>query len=328
MCFEHVPGSSSGLHHDYHDNLYVLLRGRKRFRLHSPNDTDKMYTVGDVAKVHCNGRINYHGFPLTDAAGVPERNEDDTAAAAAAALRCRLAAAAAAAEEGGSAAEEDAEEEMDAALEAALDADMLLGSGHGDDYDDGEDEEEAFSEEEDFEDGDEPGMLVSDGTGVLLWAPGTDGAAGTAAAPATATKRRRLCVDQAASSNSRGERKSDAPPNFSRVGDTAAACEEGTATADAYPLYKTAAVTVCEIEAGDMLYLPTGWFHEVSSFSTGTSTGGGGGGGIGAACGTEASVHEHLALNYWVHPPDTDSFEAPYSTSYWTDEWKLRAATN
>ena len=24
--------SSSGLHHDYHDNLYLLLRGRKRFR--------------------------------------------------------------------------------------------------------------------------------------------------------------------------------------------------------------------------------------------------------------------------------------------------------
>jgi hypothetical protein len=30
-----APGESvsSGLHHDYHDNLYVLLRGRKRFRL-------------------------------------------------------------------------------------------------------------------------------------------------------------------------------------------------------------------------------------------------------------------------------------------------------
>ena len=25
-------GSSSGLHHDFHDNLYVLLRGKKTFR--------------------------------------------------------------------------------------------------------------------------------------------------------------------------------------------------------------------------------------------------------------------------------------------------------
>lgn len=28
-----ADGSSSGLHHDFHDNLYSLLRGRKRFRL-------------------------------------------------------------------------------------------------------------------------------------------------------------------------------------------------------------------------------------------------------------------------------------------------------
>ena len=28
-----LKGSSSGLHHDFHDNLYVLIRGRKRFFL-------------------------------------------------------------------------------------------------------------------------------------------------------------------------------------------------------------------------------------------------------------------------------------------------------
>jgi len=50
-------GSSTGLHHDYHDNLYVLLRGVKQFRLFTPADIFKMYT-----KVHPNGRINYEGF--------------------------------------------------------------------------------------------------------------------------------------------------------------------------------------------------------------------------------------------------------------------------
>lgn len=34
-------GTSSGLHHDYHDNLYVLLRGRKAFRLYSPADAQR-----------------------------------------------------------------------------------------------------------------------------------------------------------------------------------------------------------------------------------------------------------------------------------------------
>ena len=52
-------GSSSGLHHDFHDNLYVLLSGQKTFRLFSPADAEKMYTVGTIARVHPNGRICY-----------------------------------------------------------------------------------------------------------------------------------------------------------------------------------------------------------------------------------------------------------------------------
>ena len=53
-------GASSGLHHDFHDNLYVLLRGRKRFRLYPPHDAARtMYTYGRIAKVHKNGCIVY-----------------------------------------------------------------------------------------------------------------------------------------------------------------------------------------------------------------------------------------------------------------------------
>lgn len=52
-------GSSSGLHHDFHDNLYILLSGRKTFRLFSPADAERMYTVGQIHKVHANGRICY-----------------------------------------------------------------------------------------------------------------------------------------------------------------------------------------------------------------------------------------------------------------------------
>lgn len=52
-------GSSSGLHHDFHDNLYVLIHGRKSFKLFSPADTENMYTRGHVEIVHPNGRICY-----------------------------------------------------------------------------------------------------------------------------------------------------------------------------------------------------------------------------------------------------------------------------
>jgi Cupin-like domain len=59
-----AEGSSSGLHHDFHDNLYCLLRGRKRFRLYSPADAEHIPTVGTKVYVHRNGRINYRGMVL------------------------------------------------------------------------------------------------------------------------------------------------------------------------------------------------------------------------------------------------------------------------
>ena len=41
----------------------------------------------------------------------------------------------------------------------------------------------------------------------------------------------------------------------------------------------------CELKAGEMLYMPCGWFHEVRSYGNSKEVG-------------------HLALNYWFHPPD------------------------
>lgn len=59
LCTRFGAGASSGLHHDYHDNLYILLRGRKRFRLYPPSEARNMYTHGQVQHVHPNGRIVY-----------------------------------------------------------------------------------------------------------------------------------------------------------------------------------------------------------------------------------------------------------------------------
>ena len=75
-------GASSGLHHDYHDNLYLLLRGKKTFRVYSPADTEKMLTRGVLEKVHSNGRINYVGESTT-ATGADVQEEAKCRAAAA-----------------------------------------------------------------------------------------------------------------------------------------------------------------------------------------------------------------------------------------------------
>ena len=57
---KYVPGgTSSGLHHDHSDNLYVLISGKKRFTLFSPNYARRLYTVGNIYRVHQSGVIDY-----------------------------------------------------------------------------------------------------------------------------------------------------------------------------------------------------------------------------------------------------------------------------
>lgn len=95
--------------------------------------------------------------------------------------------------------------------------------------------------------------------------------------------------------------KTDPPSNFSRV-PTDASIEELKKN---YPLYINALKHSIEvtINAGEMLYLPAGWFHEV--FSKSSSDG-------------------HMALNYWFHPPDSDEFNRPYTSSFWESDWQAR----
>lgn len=52
-------GVSSGLHHDHSDNLYVPLKGSKRFTIFAPNDGVNLYTVGNITKIFKSGVIDY-----------------------------------------------------------------------------------------------------------------------------------------------------------------------------------------------------------------------------------------------------------------------------
>lgn len=87
--------------------------------------------------------------------------------------------------------------------------------------------------------------------------------------------------------------------------------------------------------AGEMLYLPCGWFHEVTSMSSN----GGGGAGVKAdgdktnesnasrssnSSSSSQSIDFHMAVNYWFHPPDSDRFDAPYTDSFWPENWRQR----
>ena len=99
------------------------------------------------------------------------------------------------------------------------------------------------------------------------------------------------------------------PPSFSRV---------DRDRLHEFPRFARAHATVrveTEVHAGEVLYLPAGWFHEVTSRG-------------------EGEMRCHLALNYWFHPPVsggadgcTYAFETPYGTkarqAMWERDWAM-----
>lgn len=126
-------GASSGLHHDAHDNIYALCRGRKRFRLWPPRAIERLYPTGTPTKLWPNGRVVYEGQGAVCADGV------DAALRRRADANEELEAAEAACARGEPGAEErlaEAERALDELLEESL------RGGWQDDFDDLEEEEE------------------------------------------------------------------------------------------------------------------------------------------------------------------------------------------
>ena len=153
-----ADGASSGLHHDHHDNLYVLLRGTKRFELYAPSEICSMYTVGAPVAVHRNGRVNYEESGRTRADGDDGSVAARVAAGAVNVAYAELEAAESAManeEEGGAARVEAAERAVDAAMDAAAAAAAGRGAeGDGDDGDD-LDGDGFFGGHDDFDDVDD-----------------------------------------------------------------------------------------------------------------------------------------------------------------------------
>ncbi len=265
-------GASSGLHHDYHDNLYLVLRGKKRFRLFSPDDAEYMYCRGDLVKVHPNGRINYreevttaYGADLkSDAAAKAARAKDEA--------EQRLIQAEAAVKEGKEGAQEEldeAERAMEEAMDALIDAEMGESDGDDGEEDDDDDCEVFDSEDEEHNgglfsaDNDEKDFVLQPDNDKKPPAPIN----GNENAFELEHEGRRL-VDKTVKN----------PNNFSTVNHELLDNEEELRKK--FPSMAKAKSAFCEVNEGDMLYLPASWFHEVTSFGGENQNG-------------------HLAFNYW-----------------------------
>ncbi|ETM50114.1 hypothetical protein L914_05821 [Phytophthora nicotianae] len=283
-------GSSSGLHHDHHDNLYILMRGKKRFRLYSPGDADKMYVRGRMSHVHPNGLINYVGKETTPYGANPAAEREALAAIKRNEAERELAEAEQAVEAGETGAEarlEAAEEQLEKAMFDVLRADNSEDEG-GEEFEDG-----AFHFEESEAEGDDE---------------------------SEAGELDELALDPEEEQQSKKAAKRDAgeaevtyPVSFSQV-DTFRLRDGEQAQRELYqefPKFSEAKAAFCDLEAGEMLFLPASWFHEVESFG---STQGNG----------------HLALNYWFQPPNQltpEHFTSPYSSPFWQRDWDQRFAT-
>jgi len=287
-------GSSSGLHHDYHDNLYIVLRGKKKFRLYSPHDTEKMYTRGKLLKVHPNGRINYEGDETT-AYGTDLKSDDAAKASRAKEYAEKLLIEAEKALlEGKPGAEkelEKAEEMLEEAMDALIDAER-------EDHHSDEEECDLFTPQERNPDEyliDEDGFDCVDGN------DSQDKCIEKKTDDQSKMAVRRL-VDKTVKN----------PDNFSKISPHLLA--NTSQLLKEYPAILKATAAFCELEAGDILYLPASWFHEVTSFGEDKHLMEG-----------NETVLGHLATNYWFHPPDNlHDFENPYSTDFWPNDYKVR----
>ncbi|GMM34671.1 hypothetical protein DASC09_019960 [Saccharomycopsis crataegensis] len=199
-------GTSSGLHHDHANNLYIPVQGKKRFTIFPPSEAENLYTVGDINKIFNSGVIDYtpnerapKWKPVRSDGAVienPETIKD----------------------------EDDDEEEVNKSKKL---------------------DPPSFCEV--------PPILLH--------------------------------------SDELEEKEKVILRNFEKKH---------------FPKLSNAKRITVELKSGQMLYLPTGWFHEVSSFGLTD----------------ESSDNMHIAVNYWFYPTDGNLFENPYLDSYWKTDFQ------
>ena len=260
---------SSGLHHDFHDNLYILLSGHKRFVLFPPDAYPYLHLRGHVEQIHKNGllvyeeagRIRPDGLDVLDAA------------------HWRLASRSH--QMGQRKKRRSTNDEAHNSYAEAKMALQELKANYEEDDDDDNDE----SLDDDQEDDDEGGVLdsVSEAGSELNVCDDDE----------------QLLADL--------EFKEQEPPSFSRIPTSVLhkhfGIEPSIAPSSAekehmfVPLQGCPKPIVVELNPGQMLYLPASWFHEVTSSSSG--------------------VAPHMALNYWMHPPDGEKNQVYTDTEVW-----------
>jgi Cupin-like domain len=337
-----AAAASSGLHHDFHDNLYCLIHGFKLLRLAPPHAVDGLRMAGTVHTVHKNGRIVYHeqssatagaaAAILPSSTGSNQRQQQQSlemllpgdcpirpdGALVSVERLVQLELRKEGVEQQLEALDrgETCGESQRALLEAELDEieEELLdfeiednphengeGEDFGDeDYDDDDDED---SEAGVFF-GDQSEVKMPPNKRVKLFRSSIATTDTEPAADIVSVKRQsvqNVRNDEGSITKNANDEQLPVPPNF--------VVEENACIPFEW----------VEMRAGDVMYLPAGWFHEVFSMGSDTGTDNDGA--------TTTNNGIHMAINYWVHPPDVGpgtSFTKPYLSTFWQRDWDTR----
>jgi hypothetical protein len=265
--------TSSGLHHDYHDNLYCIWDGCKTMQLAPPQCVLKcIKTQGTLLKLHDNGRIVYDeqvdgGGGMIRPDGALEQVERIME------LQIR---------------QEIVERQLD------IDPDNVKLE---------EELEQIQDELLDIECDDE--IDSAEGGSFQFGVNSKDGRDGNSDSDEIIDSQDEEDQTERDQKYGKGEVRSEGP--HAKKCKLNNSCESRIPLNFATDVPTDVAFETVQLEKDDLLYLPAGWFHNV--FSEGNKKNGG----------------IHMAMNYWMHPPDTGgTFEKPYLSEFWRRDWDSR----
>ena len=322
---EDEEGASSGLHHDYHDNFYLLLRGRKRFRLLSPDCAPNCAVYGTIDKIHPNGRVSYvgnearaDGVPLSSLEEEqPEADDDDDDEEEEIVL--------------GKGFDYVSEDDDDEGFDANNDKDDFdeIMEGEANSNNDTKErvplsslEEDQPEAEIDNDDEEEEEIVLGKGFDYVSEDEEDKGfdANNDKDDFEDMMENENENDDNNDTKESEKEKAKGTDANDDERPDSFSPINPGldkSVLEKEYPSFASCRQVTVELKAGQMLYLPAGWFHEVTSYSCGSASGG---------KDQEDPLGDcHMALNYWFHPPDAlNNYSSPYQDDFWKKEEQQR----
>ena len=303
--------TTSGLHHDFHDNFYVLHAGVKRFCLYPPQ-TPNIPVYGTLECIHANGLRSYTSNP-TRADGVPLQLVQQ---------------------------QQEQEPEKDVSNDHKQD------SWH-DDKDDSEPENDDDEEEvvlgKGFDyvssDDDDDSVARKQQTMIMMQQLHTKMRERGPQEEKFQSDQEQHQVLRPPPPNEKEEEPEPIGPKPQKQTTTTASSRPrpcNFSTIDPYPsngqVPNLDPPLQVQLEAGQCLYLPASWFHCVFSSSAVLSSNGS------TPRTTTTTIRKkdrnndsiHLAVNYWYHPPDNlKNYQEPYrDVAFWKDYKSKRHAQN